>query len=263
MSSTQLALITGASSGIGAMYAKRLAARGYDLILVSRDEKRLTALAGELHRELGVKVQVISADLTQPAGLQRITDELATNSKITLFINNAGMSVAERFLDSNMDQVQAMLALNVIAPTQLAYAAARAFRQRGTGTLVNIASVMALISEMRNGAYSATKSFLLTLSRAIEDELRDSDVHVQAVLPGLTRTSIFERIGKTVDELPPENVMDVEDLVDAALSGLDNGESVTIPSLENIALWEEFEQQRQALYPHLSLRKPASRYQRH
>jgi len=181
MSSTQLALITGASSGIGAMYAKRLAARGYNLILVARDEKRLNALAQELHQTQRIDAQVIAADLTKPADLQRIEQELSSNSKITLFINNAGMNVGGPFLDSDIAQVQTMLTLNIAAPTQLAHAAARAFRQRGAGTLVNVASVMALISETGNGAYSATKSFVLTLTQAMDIELRGSGVHVQAV----------------------------------------------------------------------------------
>jgi len=261
MSSSQLALITGASSGIGATYAKRLASRGYDLILVARDEKRLNALAQELQHAQGIKARVIAADLTKPADLQRVEHELSSNSEITLFINNAGMSTAGRFLDSDITQVQTMLTLNIAVPTQLAYTAARAFRQRGAGALVNIASVMALINETGNGAYNATKSFLLTLSQAMASELSGSAVHVQAVLPGLTRTEIFERSGRSMADLPAEMIMNVEDLVDAALNGLDRGESVTIPSLEESDLWENFEQQRRALHPYLSLNKPATRYQ--
>lgn len=261
MSSAQLALITGASSGIGAMCAKRLAARGYDLILVARDEKRLNALAQRLQEAEGIKTQIMVADLTKPADLQRVENELSTNGQITMFINNAGMNTAGRFLDSDITEVQRMLILNIQAPTQLAYSAARAFRQRRVGTLVNIASVMALINESGNGAYSASKSFLLTLSQAIETELQDLPVRVQTVLPGLTRTEIFQRSGRSMDDLPVERVMSVEDLVDAALSGLDNGESVTIPSLENKALWDNFEQQRRALHPYLSRNKPAARYQ--
>ena len=134
MSSSQLALITGASSGIGATYAKQLAARGYHLILVARDAARLNALAQSLRESAGVEVSVIPADLTKTQDLQRIEQEIRDNHKITLLLNNAGMSVEGEFTDADIGRIQAMLALNIVAPTQLAHVAAQAFRARGHGT---------------------------------------------------------------------------------------------------------------------------------
>lgn len=261
MSSSQLALITGASSGIGATYAKQLAARGYNLILVARDAARLNALAQSLRESAEVEVSVLPADLTNPQDLQRVEQEIRDNHQITLLLNNAGMSVEGEFIDADIARIQTMLALNIVAPTQLAHVAAQAFRARGHGTIINIASVLALIHERFNGAYDATKSFVLTLTRALQRELAESGVHVQAVLPGATRTEIFDRSGTPITTFPAEMLMEVEDLVSAALSGLDAGELVTIPSLENTGLWQDFDNARLALQPYLSLNKPASRYQ--
>lgn len=258
--SHQLALITGASSGIGATYAKQLAARGNDLILVARDAARLSALAQSLREAHGVEVSVLAADLTRHEDLVRIDSELRNNTRITTLINNAGMTVEGEFIDASIDQTQTMLALNVVALTQLSHTAAQVFRSRNAGTIVNVASVLALVNEQANGAYNATKAFVLSLTRNMQRELAGHNVRVQALLPGLTRTEIFQRTGRSVDDLPAEMVMEVEDLVAAALRGLDDGEAITIPSVEDMGLWQSFEQARGAILPFISLNKPASRY---
>ncbi len=258
--SQQLALITGASSGIGATYAKQLAAHGTNLILVARDEARLKALAQSLREAHGVEVGVLVADLTRHDDLQRIDREIQQNKAITLLINNAGMTVEGEFLDGDIAKIQTMLTLNIVALTQLAHSAAQVFRSRHTGTIVNIASVLALVSESANGAYNASKAYVLSLTRNLHRELADSGVRVQAVLPGLTRTEIFERAGKSIHELPAEMLMEVDDLVSAALRGLDAGELVTMPSVEDMQLWQTYEEARIAILPFISLNKPASRY---
>lgn len=258
--SQQLALITGASSGIGATYAKQLAAHGTNLILVARDEARLKALAQSLREAHGVEIGVLVADLTRHDDLQRIDREIQQNNAITLLINNAGMTVEGEFLDGDIAKIQTMLTLNIVALTQLAHSAAQVFRARHTGTIVNIASVLALVSESANGAYNASKAYVLSLTRNLHRELADSGVRVQAVLPGLTRTEIFERAGKSIHELPAEMLMEVDDLVLAALRGLDAGELVTIPSVEDMQLWQTYEEARIAILPFISLNKPASRY---
>jgi len=258
--SQHLALITGASSGIGATYAKQLAARGTNLILVARDEARLNLLAQSLRESHGVEVSVLAADLTNHDDLQRVDHEIQQNKAITLLVNNAGMTVEGEFIDGDIAKIQTMLTLNIVALTQLAHTAAQAFRARRNGTIVNIASVLALVSESANGAYNASKAYVLSLTRNLHRELAESGVRMQAVLPGLTRTEIFERAGKSINEIPAEMLMEVDDLVSAALRGLDAGELVTIPSVEDVQLWQSYEEARIAILPFISLNKPASRY---
>lgn len=258
--SQHLALITGASSGIGATYAKQLAARGTNLILVARDAARLNLLAQSLRESHGVEVSVLAADLTNHDDLQRVDHEIQQNKAITLLVNNAGMTVEGEFIDGDIAKIQTMLTLNIVALTQLAHTAAQAFRARRNGTIVNIASVLALVSESANGAYNASKAYVLSLTRNLHRELAESGVRMQAVLPGLTRTEIFERAGKSINELPAEMLMEVDDLVSAALRGLDAGELITIPSVEDVHLWQSYEEARIAILPFISLNKPASRY---
>ena len=256
----QLALITGASSGIGATYAKQLAARGSNLILVARDASRLNQLAQSLREAHGVDVRVLAADLTQTDDLAKVARELRDNHDITMLVNNAGMVVEGEFTDADIQPIQTMLSLNIIALTELAHSAAQAFRARGQGTIVNIASVVALVHEVMNGAYNASKAYVLSLTRNMDRELAGSGVVLQAVLPGFTRTEIFDRAGKSINDIPAEKMMEVEDLVAAALSGLDAGELITIPSVEEMSLWQKLDEARGAMIPYISLNKPASRY---
>lgn len=255
-----VALITGASSGIGATYADRLARRGYDLILVARDAARLAALAQRITQDTGVQAEVLRADLTDRAELAAVEQRLRSDDRITLLLNNAGMSVSGTLAEADIDAVERMISLNVTAPTRLAAAAARAFKARRAGTIINIASVLALAPELFSGTYSATKAYVLNLSHSMARELQPAGVRVQAVLPGATRTEIWERGGGSVDALPPEMVMDVGPLVDAALAGLDMGEAVTIPPLESVEGWQSLERARQELAPVLSRSQPATRY---
>ncbi|MCA1326517.1 SDR family NAD(P)-dependent oxidoreductase [Herbaspirillum sp. alder98] len=254
------ALITGASAGIGATYAQRLAARGHDLILVARDAARLQQLAEQLKARHGVQVEVLPADLTKRADLLTVEQRLRTDAAITLLLNNAGMAVQGQLIDTDIDRVESMIQLNVISVTRLAAAAAAAFGGRGSGTIINIASVLALAPELFNGVYSGTKAYVLNLSQSMQQELAPRGVRVQAVLPGATRTEIWDRAGGSVDDLPAEMLMEVGDLVDAALSGLDQGELVTIPSLPARADWDALQAARQALGPNLSRNRPADRY---
>lgn len=260
MPSLGTAVVTGASSGIGAVYADRLARRGYDLVLVARDAARLTLLADRLARETGVHTEVLQADLTNPADRARVEQRLQSDASITLLLNNAGMAVSGTFLESDIDAVERMIALNVVAPTRLAAAVTKGFAARKAGTLINIASVLALVPEMFSGTYSGTKAYVLNLSKSLQAELGRHGVRVQAVLPGATRTEIWDRAGTPIAHLPQEMLMDVDTMVDAALAGLDQGEEVTIPSLEAVQEWTALEDARRALGPFLSLRDPARRY---
>ncbi|MFC5391482.1 SDR family NAD(P)-dependent oxidoreductase [Bosea vestrisii] len=254
------ALITGASTGIGAVYADRLAHRGYDLVLVARDEARLTALAERLRRETGRKVEWLKADLTAKADLAEVERRLREDESLTLLVNNAGMSVSGTLVDGDIDRFEAMIELNVIAPTRLAAAAARNFVTRKQGTIINVASVLALAPELFNGSYSGTKAYVLNLSLSLQKELEPAGVRVQAVLPGATRTEIWARAGVDVAGFPPEMIMEVDDMVDAALAGFDQNEPVTIPSLPDQAEFERYTAARLALGPNLSRNAPAERY---
>ena len=254
------ALITGASSGIGAVYADRLARRGNDLILVARDRQRLDALAIRLREDTGRSVEVIVADLNDKADLARLEQVLRTDARITVLINNAGMAMSGDLANADPDRLEDMIRLNVLAPSRLALAAIPGFVARGRGTLINISSVLALAPERFNGAYSGTKAYLLNLSLRLQQEVASKGVRVQVVLPGATRTAIWEKAGTDIASLPPGIVMDVDDMVDAALAGLDRGEIVTIPSLPDPAQWEAYEAARQNMLPNLSLSLPAARY---
>jgi len=254
------ALITGASSGIGAVYADRLAKRGYDLILVARSEDRLKALSARLAEETGRSAEVVVADLNERADLARIEQVLRSDASITVLVNNAGIGMSGDLAGADPDRLESMIQLNVLAPSRLALAAIPGFVARGRGTLINISSVLALAPERFNGSYSGTKAYLLNLSLRLQQEVATKGVRVQVVLPGATRTPIWEKAGTDIASLPPSIVMDVDEMVDAALVGLDRGETVTIPSLPDIADWEAYEAARQNMIPKLSLSTPAVRY---
>lgn len=257
-----VALVTGASAGIGAVYADRLARRGHDLILVARGRERLEELAARLRRDTGRSVEVMVADLGEKADLARIERRLREDANIGMLVNNAGTAAPGRTLGSDPDRLEAMVQLNIVASLRLALAAAEGFAARGGGTLINLASVLALAPEIFNGTYSGTKAFVLNLSLSLQDELADKNVRVQAVLPGATRTEIWGKAGVDVGAMPAEMVMDVEPMVDAALAGLDMGEAVTLPALPDMADFERYEAARKALGPNLSRSHPAPRYAR-
>lgn len=259
--SSNIAVVTGASTGIGAVYADRLAHRGHDLVLVARDIGRLEALATRLRAETGRAVEVLGADLTRDGDVAAIEHRLAAPD-VGILVNNAGMSLNGGLLDNGPDALAQIIALNVTAPTRLAAAAGKAFAARGSGAIVNIASVLAFAPERFDGVYSGTKAYVLNLSLSLAGQVAERGVKVQAVLPGATRTEIWARSGKDVDAFPPEMVMEVGDLVDAALVGLDRGETVTIPPLADEDLYKTFEAARSAMGPHLSKREVAPRYRR-
>ncbi|MDC0710449.1 SDR family oxidoreductase [Stigmatella sp. ncwal1] len=254
------ALITGASSGIGALYAHRLAHRGHDLILVARGRERLEAIQKRIVEETGRSVELVIADLGVQEDVARVEQVLKSNPRLTLLINNAGMGATAPLLSSDVDKMEAMIDLNVTALTRLTYAAVPGFVARGGGTLINIASIVAVAPELLNGVYGASKAFVVALSQSLRHELADKGVRVQVVLPGATATEFWDNAGMPLSHLPSEIVMSAEHLVDAALSGLDQGEFVTLPALPVAADWDAFEAARQALRPNLSHTLPGERY---
>ncbi|KQZ01321.1 AraC family transcriptional regulator [Pseudolabrys sp. Root1462] len=251
-------LITGASSGIGATYADRFAKRGHNLVLVARDAARLNALATRLRTATGVKVDVLPTDLSVTADLAKVEKRLRDDAAIGILVNNAGMAAPGGFADGDPDIMEALIKVNVTAVTRLAAAAVKRFLAQGKGDIINIASVLGLAPEIGLGAYSASKSFVLTLSQSLNAELGSRGLYVQAVLPAATRTEIWERSGRDVNKLA--GVMDVGELVDAALAGFDRRETVTIPPLPDAAQWEAFNAARQAMLPNFANERAAPRY---
>jgi short-subunit dehydrogenase len=189
------ALITGASTGIGATYAERLSRRGYDLILVARDGTRLEQLASRLRESSKGKIEVLPTDLINKSDLLKVEQRLRSDQSISLLLNNAGMALSGELVDGDIERYDNMVQLNVVAVMRLAAAIAPGFIARQGGTLINIASVLALAPEMFNGVYSGTKAFVLNLTQSLQNELGKHGVRVQAVLPGATRTEIWERSG--------------------------------------------------------------------
>lgn len=254
------ALITGASTGIGAIYADRLAKRGYDLILVARNKERLASLARRLRGDTGRTVETVEADLTSPTDLRRLEDTLRGDSRISMLINNAGVGATAPLLAADVDKMEEMIHLNVTAVTRLTYAAVPGFVARGGGTIINISSIVAIAPELLNGVYGGSKAFVLAFGQSLVHELGDKGIRVQTVLPGATATEFWDIAGKPVHQLPSQIVMSADDLVDAALTGLDLGETVTIPSLANEAEWDDYDGARRAMSGRLSSAIPAPRY---
>lgn len=261
-SNLETAMVTGASSGIGATYADRLARRGYNLVLVARDVVRLRELYDRLGKETGIKIDILQADLTRGGDIREVEKRLRDDGSITLLVNNAGVGPKGRLLDNDIDHLDRMIALNVMAMNRLAVAAAQVFAQRRSGAIINIASIALFMPGVYSGTYSATKAFVLTLTQGLQAELVDKEVRVQAVLPGITRTELLARAGHplSMDDLDPTMVMSAEDLVDAALAGFDQGEFITIPSLPDSGDWAALVDAQTALIPNLSRDRPAERY---
>ncbi|MCB8876063.1 SDR family NAD(P)-dependent oxidoreductase [Acidisoma silvae] len=253
------ALVTGASSGIGAVYADRLARRGYDLVLVARNAARLNALADRLRAETGRSVTVHPADLNDKAGLATVEALLRQDGGITVLVNNAGIGSVASILQADVDGMEAMIDLNITALTRLSYAAAPAFVARGSGTIINIGSIVGIAVELLNGVYSASKSYVLSFGHSLQKDLADKGVRVQTVLPGSTATEFWDIAGYAPQKTAAIT-MSAEDCVDAALAGLDAGELVTIPGLHGGEAWTRWEADRQAMGPKFGNAKPAPRY---
>jgi short-subunit dehydrogenase len=258
MSAKSKVLITGASSGIGAVYADRFAKRGHDLVLVARDLARLDALAARLARETDVRVEVIKADLTDAAEVAAIEARLRDDAAIEILVNNAGAAAGGGFLSQTGEVAAKLIDLNVTALTRLSAAIAPRLAAAGRGAIVNIGSVVGLAPELGMTVYGATKAFVLYLSWGLQRELGPKGVYVQAVLPAATRTEIWGRSGMDINAIP--GVMEVDELVDAALVGFDRREAVTIPPLPDAGQWEAFEAARAAMVPNFRQSHAAARY---
>jgi len=253
------ALITGASSGIGATYAERLARRGYNLVLVARDQKRMEALAARLRAETGVTIDILQADLTRAEDLATVEARLRGDERIGLLVNNAGMAAHGGYAAPDLEAWSSLINLNVTALTRLTGAAVPRFLARGQGEIINIASVLAFAPEFPLGPYAATKSFVVTFTQGLNAELGARGIYAQAVLPAATRTEIWERSGRDVNSLT--GVMEVGEMVDAALVGFDRRETITLPSLPDAGQWDAYDNARKAMLPNFPQEHAAARYQ--
>jgi uncharacterized protein len=223
------ALITGASSGIGAAYAERLARRGYDLTLVARNRRPLDALAAGISDDTGRAVEVFVADLRKHEDLARVEAALKQDASLTTLVNTAEAGAVAPMMHCDVDMMEDIIKFNVVALMRLAYAAAPVFAARGHGAIINISSVAAIPPGILNGVYGGTKAFVLTFSQSLHHEFADKGVRVQVVLAGATSTAFWDTAGMPVSNLPAEGIMPVGEMIDAALAALDFGELVRIP----------------------------------
>lgn len=226
------AVVTGASAGIGAAYAERLASRGYDLILIARRLDRLEALAESLRTRFGVAVRPIGADLGHPADLEMLAAQLGGDETIAMLVNNAGTSTLAPIGDTSVSAAEAMIDINIRAVVRLTMAVLPGFKARDRGAIINIGSVLGFRSLPISTIYSASKAYILFFTRGLIDELSATNVMVQLVAPAATATDLWEISGVPLSQLDPASVMTVDAMVDASLAGLDEGETITLPSVE-------------------------------
>jgi short-subunit dehydrogenase len=239
------ALVTGASAGIGAVYARRLAEQGQDVVLVARRRERIEELAAELVAEHDVTAEVLVADLADPAQLARV-EQRAEGEDVTMLVNCAGINGYSPFGDIAPDIAAKVIAVNVTALALLSRAALPGMLRRGEGTIVNVGSILAFAASLppdplpERTVYAATKGFVVTFTRTLAAEVARSPLRIQALCPGYTKTEFHMTTGAdpvqgTAPDDQPELAMLPEDVVQASLVGLQRGEVVCVPGLEDPA----------------------------
>jgi len=254
------AVVTGASAGLGKIYADRLARRGHDLLLVARRGDRLEEVGKALRAAYGVKVQTLVADLGAADDLERVAAVVAADPAITLLVNNAGTSTLAPVAQTSTAQMQQMLGVNIHALARLSHAVLPAFKARNRGTLVNVGSVLGFHTLPVSSIYSGTKAFVVAFTRGLQAEVAGTGVKVQLVLPAATATDIWELSGVPKSTLAEGTLMAAEDCVDAALAGLDLGEPITLPSVNEAALLASYTDASARLFTASQTGKPAARY---
>lgn len=257
------ALITGASSGIGAVYAERLARRGHDLVLVARRADRLEKLAADLRQRYGVKVENLVADLSKSEGVERVGQRLAQDDNIWTLVNNAGVAQGGALTGGVAVNDSDLIHINITAVTRLTLAVLPRFQQARRGTIVQISSVLAFQALPSTAIYSGTKAYVALFTRGLQAELAGTGVRVQLVMPAATRTEIWDNADELASTLPAGAIMPVDDLVDAALAGLDQGEAVTVPAVHEAGLLAAYEDSVSRIFTASLTGLPAPRYAVH
>lgn len=221
------ALITGSTAGIGAAFARRLAADGHNLVLVARDTGRLREQATELHDLHRIEAEVLTADLATDEGIEAVAARLSDRKNpVDLLINNAGFGNKGRYLEVSMADELTMLKVHCEAVLRLTSAATEAMRERGRGGVVNVASVAAFVPR---GTYGASKAWVVQFTQGAAKDLAGSGVRLMALAPGFVRTEFHERAGMDTDNIPNWMWLDADKLVAAALADLSRGKSLSIP----------------------------------
>lgn len=260
------ALITGASSGIGAAFAERLARDQYNLILVARRREQLEALAKELRATRHITAEVLPADLTRAEDLSRVEQRVMASGDLTLLVNNAGAGAYKPFVNLEAELAEALIRLQVVAVTRLCRAALPGMISRQQGAIINVSSRLAFSGALpspplpKRAVYAASKAFVNVFTQLLHDELRGTGVHVQALCPGLVRTAFHASMGVDPDSFPQHAVMTPENVVAASLAGLRAGEVICIPALDDPACIATLQKSEKELLAHSGSGMPASRY---
>jgi short-subunit dehydrogenase len=254
------AVVTGASSGIGKVYADRLAARGYDLLLVARRGDRLQTIREDLQSRYPVRVEALVADLTNAGDLTGVVERVAADASITLLVNNAGTSAVGQLAETPQSTLTSMVALNITALSALTMAVLPGFQKRNSGTIINIGSVVGYAPYPMVPIYGPTKAYVLNFTQILQQQLAETGIRVQLVTPAATVSEIWDTFGVPLSTLDPAVVMTTEDCVDAALRGLDDGELITAPSVQDETLLRNFETAAGALLQGTQFGNPAPRY---
>ncbi len=226
------ALITGASSGIGREFARQLAARGDDLVVVARRARRLEELAADMRETHDVEVEVLPADLTEQDGLRAVEDRLTdAASPVDLLVNNAGFGTHGPFHELDPDREEAEIRLLVLAVSRLTHAALPGMLERGRGGIVNVSSMAGFQPLPYSATYAAAKAFVTSLSQSLHEELRGSGVQMLALCPGYVHTEFHDVAGIDRSDVPSAAWLQARDVVSDALAALDRGEALCVPGL--------------------------------
>ena len=262
------ALVTGASSGIGAAFAERLAREGYDLAVVARRRDRLDALAQKLREHHQVNVEVLVADLSKHEDLLIVEEHVAADPALELLVNNAGFGGYKSFVELDPDKAEELINLKVLAVTRLTSAALPGMLARGRGFIINVSSRLAYSGPLgssrlpKRATYAGANIYINTFTQLLQSELEGTGVQLQALCPGVVETEFHKQVGIDPSRYPAAIVMKPEDLVEASMAGLSLGEVICVPAMENANLLAQIQESQKQFFEQTSTGKVAERYKK-